>query len=189
MFDLSILELVNITPNEYCILNCINNNEPFPKWNTVNPEYRKLRCCGWVTKSGKLSIKSIDLLERLGSDIVIKENSPLNELRNKIKEYNDLFPNIQFPSGVAARAPMSALEPRFKWFFENHNYQWDIILGSTKRYLEQKLYQGWDKTICAKYFVKKTKGGIDESVLAELCNIYLNGDDTHQLNIFKDNTF
>jgi hypothetical protein len=180
-----------ISPNELFILYCLYSNEPLPEWSTVNPELRRLKAQGLTTRENKLTEKAIDLIESVINEVPEKQELSSSKYEERITEYNELFPNIKFPSGKAARAPMSALKPRFDWFFKNHNYSWDIIMEVTRNYLEEKLHVNWDKATCAKYFVKKRGTDyIDESMLAELCNLHTSSDQAAiQLNIFKDKTF
>ena len=68
----------------------------------------------------------------------------------------------------------------FKWFFENHEYSWDIIFKATNNYLNKEEESNYKYTRTSQYFIKK-QDNTDKSVnseLANFCQLMLDGDDS-----------
>ena len=105
---------------------------------------------------------------------------------SKLQEYVEIFPNRKLPSGKYARVTIKNLETAFKWFFENYNYDWNIVIAATEKYVDEFSIRNFEFMRTAQYFIRKQ--GIDktyESDLANYCDIIINGSDEEQV-YFKE---
>ena len=105
---------------------------------------------------------------------------------DKIQEYVEIFPNKKLSSGKYARVNPKNLEVAFRWFFENYNYDWNIVIAATEKYVDEFSIRNFEFMRTAQYFIRKQ--GIDktyESDLANYCDIIINGSDEEQV-YFKE---
>jgi len=94
----------------------------------------------------------------------------------KVEEYRLLFPDLKLPSGKYARDAAKNLEVNFKWFFKNHEYDWNTIMKATKKYIEEYSMKNYDYMRTSKYFIKKSeKDGSVTSDLANYCEMIISG--------------
>jgi hypothetical protein len=106
----------------------------------------------------------------------------------KVEEYREIFPDLKLPSGKYARDASKNLEVNFKWFFKNHEYDWETILKATKKYVEEYRQKNYDYMRTCKYFIKKQeKDGSITSDLANYCDMLVKGSGTTEEFIFPDN--
>lgn len=96
---------------------------------------------------------------------------------NRMKEYIELWPKRELPSGKPARASEKVLLRCFTWFFTNYNYSWEIVLDATYNYVISQESKGFKHCRTNQYFIDKTTGGIRESVLADYCELVINGEE------------
>jgi len=96
---------------------------------------------------------------------------------NRLSEYIELWPKMVLPSGKPARASEKVLIRCFTWFFTNYHYSWDIVLQATDKYVNSQADKGYKMCRTNQYFVDKTNGGIRESVLADYCELVINGEE------------
>jgi hypothetical protein len=107
---------------------------------------------------------------------------------DKIKEYVQIFPNKKLSSGKYARVDAKNLETAFRWFFENYDYEWDIILKATERYVDEYSIRNYEYMRTAQYFIRKQN--IDksfESELATYCQYINENPDDEGAVYFKEN--
>ena len=190
----NILREEKLTPNQLYLLHCVKDKIADPRWPPGHPDYRKLKVDSWVLGNNELSAKSKALIKKVdGYFKVRKKKTSTAIMGDSFKEnitcYNEMYPNMRLPSKVPARSSMSQLEPRFRWFFENHEYSWDIVMRATEMYLTERELANWQMTTCAKYFIKKRIAGMDESKLADFCELVKSGGGTEQKPTFADKVF
>jgi hypothetical protein len=67
-----------------------------------------------------------------------KSKIPFEEWKEKIEEYNNLFPKGRKEgSTISFRTPPKELYARFIWFFaENPEYDWDLVMKATGNYVK-----------------------------------------------------
>jgi translation initiation factor 2 beta subunit (eIF-2beta)/eIF-5 len=95
----------------------------------------------------------------------------------RIDEYLEIFPKFKLPSGKYARTDKKNLENNFRWFFENHNYDWETVINATKMYVDEYERQGYKYMRTSQYFIRKQNSAEKsfESELANYCEVYQNG--------------
>ena len=110
--------------------------------------------------------------------------------KEKIEEYNDLYPKGKFPSGKTARSAIGNLEPAFRWFFETFDYSWELIIKATNSYLDEREADNWNYSINSQYFIRKQNTDKTwKSPLADFCMYIESGgadEDKHQ---FKEKVY
>jgi hypothetical protein len=173
MFD-TIIEN-GISPNQYYLLCCIRDSIKPNKIN-IHLELRNLQGGEWLDGNNKLTPKSITLIDSLEKLFNIKKKNTSTELMTKdykeyIEAYNKTFPNRKLPSGKAARSATGNLEKAFRWFFENHKYEWPLIIEATMRYINDQEANNWKFCRTSQYFIRKD----NLSDLADLCEAIKTG--------------
>jgi hypothetical protein len=101
----------------------------------------------------------------------------LAEGNDRTEEYIELWPKMQLPSGKPARASRKVLLRCFTWFFSNYSYDWNIVLQATEKYVTTQSDNAFRMCRTNQYFVDKTNGGIRESLLADYCELIINGEE------------
>jgi hypothetical protein len=147
---------------------------------------------GYIVQSNNrytVSSKGLLILESLQSTTpvpVVQKTKKLELDEDAVAKYNEIFPNIKFPSGKRARAGnIRNLFPAFEWFFKNYSYSWDTIYKATGLYLDEWEPRGYKFARTAQYFIRKTEP--DRSVISDLADYCANvesgedldGNDTH----------
>jgi len=182
-----------ISPNGLYLLYNIKEKTSTPIINTENVKKLLIKN-NWLDANNKLTDKSKRLLievEGLFKKVKKQTSDKImgNNYNDKINEYNQLFPKMKLPTGKAARSSINNLENAFRWFFQNHNYDWETIFKATNAYLIERKLQNWKFTRNSQYFIRKQ--AVDktwESSLADWCLMIEDGideQDTH----FKDKVF
>lgn len=95
--------------------------------------------------------------------------------KERIEEYNSIFPKMKAGSGKYMRCSQKNLEGAFKWFFNNYSYDWDVVYKATKLYVTQQERENYKYTRTAMYFIRKQIGGVTSSDLADYCEMIING--------------
>jgi len=175
----------NLTPNKFFILYYMKLGLSAPGIN-LNFEIRDLIANGWITDVGEtfqLNDKSHELITKVEKLFTVnqkKVNSNLmtDEFSENIEKYNTIFPRIKLGSNKAARSPAKELLVAFKWFFEEYDHSWDIILKATEAYIDSEEGKGFKYTRTSKYFIRKQDTDKSwSSDLAGYCDLINNGDD------------
>jgi hypothetical protein len=180
-----------LTPNTFYVLYCIK--EKITVSGTVNKalECRKLQSDAWLTEDLQLTSKSIIFITEIdGYFRKSKKKTSVDLLGTNfienIKEYNDIFPNKKLSSGKYARVNPKTLENAFRWFFENYDYSWDIVLKATHKYVTEYSVQRYEYMRTSQYFVRKQNTDKTwDSDLATYCELIITNED-EDVNYFKD---
>jgi len=168
----------DITPNQYYVLWCIREKIS-PSMVNIHLEMRGLGL-DWLD-TGNLTGKATSLLMEIDEEFKDKKAKNDKDLMGtdhikKIEEYRELFPNLKLPSGKYARDAAKNLEVNFKWFFKNHEYDWETIMKATKNYIYEYEQKNYDYMRTSKYFIKKQeKDGSITSDLANYCDMVVKG--------------
>lgn len=172
IFD--IITVKGLTPNQYYVL-CSMHDSVTPIVTNLHLEIRLLKSNGWITNANppELTTQSktlIQQVERLFKIQKKKTNSQLlgKDYKEKLKEYNELFPNMKLPSGSAARSALSNVETRMRWFFENNTYTWETVIAATTVYVNEYQDKNWKFMRNSQYFIKKQER--DGTILSDLAN-------------------
>jgi len=169
---LSRLKYHKINLSVWYVLVKLYNEEPVKEelLKKVNPS---------LAVDGKLTQKGIDVLKSIDDLFATKKKLKSEQLmgddyQNKIEEYLDLFPIKKLPNGKYARGDKRNVEVNFRWFFENYNYSWEVILESTNMYVKEYAQKNFLYMRTAKYFVRKDDGTRNvNSDLADYCDRYV----------------
>jgi hypothetical protein len=173
---------LDLAPNRYYLLVCKKDNIA-PAFNlNLGVEYMRLQSDGWLDASNQLTSKSVKLIQELDSYFKnSKKKTSTNILGEnfigKIEEYLEIFPKFKLPSGKYARSDKKNLENNFRWFFENHEYDWKTVINATKMYVDDYERQGYKYMRTSQYFIRKLNPAEKtfESELANYCDTYLHG--------------
>ena len=170
-----------LSPNQFYVLHCIQESVDPPNVN-MNAELRFLRADEWLTDENKLTEKSLELIQEIGSFFKIRKKATskviLGDAYSKqIKKYREMFPKIKLPNGKYARSDEKNLENNFRWFFQNYDYSWEIVLKATEAYIEEYEAKQWEYMRTSQYFICKTQPDKSRlSDLADYCSIVESGD-------------
>lgn len=167
----------NLSPNTFYVLHCIK--EKITPTNFVNKaiESKRLQSDAWLDESLQLTSKSLIFTEEINGYFKRTKKKTAKDLMGQdflenIKAYVTIFPNRKLSSGKYARVNPKNLEAGFRWFFENYDYSWDIILKATQKYVSEYEVRDYEFMRTAQYFIRKQN--IDksfESDLATYCEL------------------
>jgi hypothetical protein len=175
----------SLSPNTYYVLYCINEKIVPNNGVSKELELKRLRNDGWVTEDNVLTEKSTILLKEINAYFKASKKKTSKGLMGenfmeKIDDYLDIFPKFKLPSGKYARSNKKNLENNFRWFFENHDYDWNTILRATEKYVNEFEINGYKYMRTSQYFIRKQ--GADkmfDSELATYCDVVINGDEDY----------
>jgi hypothetical protein len=167
-----------ITPNQCYVLWCIREGIS-PSMVNIHLEMRGLG--GDWLNGNQLTGRATSLLIDIDENFKDKKAKSDKDLMGsdhmaKIAEYREIFPDIKLPSGKYARDATKNLEVNFKWFFKNHEYDWNTIIEATKKYIYEYEQKSYNYMRTCKYFIKKQeKDGSITSDLANYCDMVIKG--------------
>lgn len=183
-----------LTPNQYYILCCIRDSVT-PLQMNLHLELRQLKNAGWIKdkKDGfyqvePAAMKLIDKIEKFF--VVQKKKTSLQimgkEYAERIKQWRGIFPNQLGGHGKPLRGSPKNIENNFRWFFENHDYDWDTVMKATDFYIRQQEVKDSNHkyTRQAHYFIRKSDGVV-QSDLANYCELILSGGEENNNPKFK----
>jgi hypothetical protein len=174
----------NVTPNGMYLLYCLRNNvyistkmtKAYDLLNLVNEGYIDHRDDKYILLNKGLNF--INQCDEFFAKKSIKKIK-FEDIEEKIKEYNSLFPRGKKTGTITFRTAPKQLYERFIWFFNNYpEYTWDDVINVTKLYVDSYEKSG-DNTYMqtSAYFIKKDdKSKNTISNLANLCYSYKEGD-------------
>jgi len=169
-----------LSPNQYYLLCCMHDSVTPLKIN-LHLELRLLIQDGWITTENQLTPKAMIFIQKIEKFFVIQKTKTSNQIMGEghtenITKYREMFPNIKLPSGKAARSAVGNLDKAFRWFFQNHDYEWKIIFDATATYLNDQEKKSWKFCRTSQYFIRKQ----ELSDLADICEMIKTGGDTPQ---------
>jgi hypothetical protein len=182
----------NLSPNQLYILYCMKYKIKTNDFVNDALELKRLESSEWVESNFTLTEKAVMLLQELEtffktskkktSTVIMGDNFIEN-----IDAYLDIFPKFKLPSGKYARSDKKNLENNFRWFFDNHAYNWETVLNATKLYVDEYEATGYKYMRTSQYFIRKQ--GSDktyDSELANYCDMLLNGSEDPSQKHFKE---
>lgn len=183
-----------LTPNQCYVLCCMKESIVPAKAINIHNELRALGLGEWVI-NGALTPKAEEVLSKIGGLFEVQKKKTTKELMgedyaDRITKYLDLWDMGKLPSGKPARVAKSNVETAFKWFFENHDYDWDLIMKATVAYINE--YEGKSPKYMymrnSQYFIRKQVSDKSwSSDLADYCENIKNGTDQSKSNHFSEN--
>lgn len=174
-----------LTPNAFYVLYNCKQGVECSKLVSASLEVTRLHAEGWLA-DGNLTPQALNLIQDIDKYFkVSKKKTSANimgdDFSTRIEEYLDIFPKFKLPSGKYARSDKKNLENNFRWFFENHSYDWDTVINATKMYVDEYERQGYKYMRTSQYFIRKLNPAEKtfESELANYCEVYMNGSDDY----------
>ncbi len=154
-------------------------------------EMRQLKAARWVMEDNSLSPESETLIEVVEKLFTVQRKKGTATLltvdyKVRITEFIELFPNIRLDSGKAARASFGNCENAFRWFFENHTYDWTAVMNATQNYVAEYQKKNWKFMRTSQNFIRKAESDATyTSDLADYCAIVESGGYTDATPTFK----
>lgn len=137
-----------------------------------------------ISEKGLRLIKEVDNLFKPQKQL--KANELLGEdYQEKIQEFIEIFPSGKLPSNKYARGNKKNIEENLKWFFQEFEFDWELILDAADLYVSEYAAKDYKYMRTCQYFIKKLKDGTVESELATYCEVILNGEDVEKKSHFK----
>lgn len=157
----------------------------------THQDLRALQENGWVNEQLGLQPKAMSILAVVDSFFRIQKKKTTSQLLGKefednMVKYNELFPKKKAGSGKYMRSSIKNIETAFRWFFENHDYTWEVIIEATTKYLLQQEVENYKFTRTSVYFIRKHDKGMVGSDLADWCEITKSGEDPDERKIFTE---
>ena len=171
------LTRVELTPNSFYVLYCIKNNTKPHNFVNSSLAVTKLKQEGWLEENLQLTSKSIIFTTEIDGFFKKAKKKTTKDLlgdnfTNNIKVYVEIFPNRKLSSGKYARVNPKNLENSFRWFFENYDYDWDMIFKATKKYIYDYSLKNYEYMRTSQYFIRKQNTDKTyDSELADYCNM------------------
>ena len=166
-----------LTPNNFYVLCCIKNNIKPNNFVSSSLAVTKLKQEGWLEENLQLTSKSIIFTTEIDGYFKKAKKKTTKDLlgdnfTNNIKVYVEIFPNRKLSSGKYARVNPKNLENSFRWFFENYDYDWDMIFKATKKYIYDYSLKNYEYMRTSQYFIRKQNTDKTyDSELADYCNM------------------
>lgn len=172
-----------LTPNSFYVLYCIKNS--IKPHNFVNSSLAvaRLKQDGWLDENLQLTDKSIIFTTEIDGYFKKAKKKTTKTLlgdnfTSNIKLYVEIFPNRKLYSGKYARSNPKNLESSFRWFFENYDYDWSVVLKAAEKYVSEYMVMNYQYMRTSQYFIRKQN--IDktwDSDLANYCELIINKSD------------
>jgi hypothetical protein len=166
-----------LTPNSFYVLYSICNKIKPYKYVNSSLEVTKLKQEGWLEEDLSLSSKSIIFITEIDGFFKKAKKKTTKDLlgnnfTDNIQKYVEIFPNRKLSSGKYARVNPKNLENSFRWFFENYDYDWDMIFKATKKYIYDYSLKNYEYMRTSQYFIRKQNTDKTyDSELADYCNM------------------
>lgn len=180
-----------LTPNAFYVLYCIHYKIVPDKSVNTSLEVTKLKSGNYLTESlelSEISLKFIQEIEGYFKKSKKKTSKTLmgDDFLENIKTYNECFPATKLPSGVYARVNVKSLENAFRWFFEEFDYSWEIVIQATEKYVEEYAISRYNYMRNSQYFIRKQNTDKTwDSTLATYCDM-ISQDDYEPPVFFKE---
>ena len=167
----------DLTPNSFYVLYCIKNNTKPNNFVNSSLAVTKLKQEGWLEENLQLTSKSIIFTTEIDGYFKKAKKKTTKDLlgnnfADNIQKYVEIFPNRKLSSGKYARVNPKNLENSFRWFFENYDYDWDMIFKATKKYIYDYSLKNYEYMRTSQYFIRKQNNDKTyDSELADYCNM------------------
>lgn len=180
-----------LTPNAFYVLYCMHYKIIPDKSVNASLEVARLKSGNYLTENLELSgdsLKFIQEIEGYFKKSKKKTSKTLmgDEFLENIKTYNECFPATKLPSGVYARVNVKSLENAFRWFFEEFDYSWEVVIQATEKYVEEYSINRYNYMRNSQYFIRKQNTDKTwDSTLATYCDM-ISQDDYEPPVFFKE---
>ena len=178
------LKIINagLTPNTFYVLYCMHHKIKPDKSVNASLEITKLKSGNYLTESLELSGNSLKFIQEIEGYFKKSKKKTSKTLMGddfleNIKTYNECFPATKLPSGVYARVNVKSLENAFRWFFEEFDYSWDVVIQATEKYVEEYSINRYNYMRNSQYFIRKQNTDKTwDSTLATYCDMITQDD-------------
>jgi hypothetical protein len=151
------LKRLNLTPNQYLYIyglvnDCITDIITVSK--CTEQELLDLQ------EKGILKIVNLTKLTFSYDENNIKKASKILDSEDSldwISEWIALWPEGVKSGGYYIRSNESSIISKMKAFIDNYDYSPEIIIDSTRAYLQEMVHKGYKGVQCAHYFIEKNK--------------------------------
>ena len=181
----------DLTPDAYYVLNCIKEKVVPDDFVNKSIQVEKLKRTGWINENLTLTNKSLIFIKEINSFFkkTKKKTSQFllgQDFTDKMQEYVEMFPNRKLSSGKYARVNIKNLETGFRWFFENYDYDWSIILAATEKYVDEYSLKNYEYMRTSQFFIRKQN--IDKTFESDLANYceQINNNPDEETSYFKE---
>ena len=185
------LSKIGLSPNSFYVLYCMYTKVIPSKFVNASLEIEKLKSGNYLTENLEFSgnsLKFIQEIEGYFKKSKKKTSKTLmgDEFLENIKTYNECFPATKLPSGVYARVNVKSLENAFRWFFEEFDYSWEVVIQATEKYVEEYSINRYNYMRNSQYFIRKQNTDKTwDSTLATYCDM-ISQDDYEAPVFFKE---
>lgn len=154
---------LGLTPNEYFALSRVLQDKPMQERMDPKLYRRYLFVNDWITIENKPT-------EKLRKSKIFEDVQDPDFEKN-VEIYRLMWPPITLPTGKTARSSSVDLQHRFRWFFENYQYNWDAIFQATESYINFYRERSYAYMRTSSYFIyKEETTKLRTSTLAEWCD-------------------
>ena len=166
--NVKLIEESGVTPNEVFYLYRLKNGGS-STGAMCNMHYLKLE--EYITDKYELTEKGKQFVDSIFMNIKITKKKSDTEIEDISKEFRELFPEGVKSGGLAVKSNIKNIEAKFHTFFNKYKdtYTKDVILGATKKYVNDKKRENYAFMQRAEYLIMKNS----ESSLATLCDSYM----------------
>lgn len=172
----------DLTPNAFYVLYCIHNKIVPNKSVNASLEIAKLKSGNFLSETLELSENSIKFIQEIEGYFKKSKKKTSKALMGEeflenIKTYNECFPATKLPSGVYARVNVKSLENAFRWFFQEFDYSWEVVIQATEKYVEEYAINRYNYMRNSQYFIRKQNADKTwDSTLATYCDMITQDD-------------
>jgi hypothetical protein len=176
-----------ITPNQYVLLNIINNHDEVEYINYIEIDrkdivkhdlymlYRKEYILNYGSENYNFKFSELEITQK-GIDLLnildTSDNKKITDLKktpvgfdNFIKEYYDLWPEKVYSGNYPVKSGLKQCSDKMLKFMKEYKHDREIILKATKKYIEICRGNNYSYMKTAYYFIKKDS----ESILQTYC--------------------
>lgn len=178
------LKIINagLTPNAFYILYCVYTKVKPDKSVNAALEIARLKASNFLSEDLELSENSLKFIQEIEGYFKKSKKKTSKTLMGEeflenIKTYNECFPATKLPSGVYARVNVKSLENAFRWFFQEFDYSWEVVIQATEKYVEEYAINRYNYMRNSQYFVRKQNTDKTwDSTLATYCDMITQDD-------------
>ena len=178
------LKIINagLTPNAFYILYCVYTKVKPDKSVNAALEIARLKASNFLSEDLELSENSLKFIQEIEGYFKKSKKKTSKTLMGEeflenIKTYNECFPATKIPSGVYARVNIKSLENAFRWFFQEFDYSWEVVIQATEKYVEEYAINRYNYMRNSQYFVRKQNTDKTwDSTLATCCDMITQDD-------------
>jgi hypothetical protein len=98
-----------------------------------------------------------------------------------VREWLDLWPEGVKSMGYYVKSNVESVETKMEAFIHKHDYNKNVIMTATSKYIEEMRHKGWKGMQLAQYFIEKNKSSTLETYCREVTRV-----EDHESRIIDD---